>query len=110
MATGCTGRSFAGQNVIKARFYAAQVKGCGTKVCGGVLGRQLFDALVADLHRRNEKKEKTVHRALLSELAAVTHIADVAVAVEQSAQRSSVSRVTGVAIVPAVSRDEAVFE
>jgi hypothetical protein len=41
---------------------------------------------------------------------AVTHIADVTVAVEQSALRSSASRVTGVAIVPAVSRDEAVSD
>jgi hypothetical protein len=35
---------------------------CGTE-CDGVLDEQLFDALVTDLHRRNEKKEKTVHRA-----------------------------------------------
>ena len=86
------------------------MKGGGTKVCGGVLCEQLFDTLVIHLHRRNEKKEKRVHRALQSELAAATHIADVAAAVEQSAERSSASRATGVAIVPAVSHDEAVFE
>ena len=39
----------------------------------------------------------------MSELVAVTHIADVTVAVEQSALGSSASRVTGVAIVPAPS-------
>ena len=94
LATGCTGGPFAGQNATKARFHAAQVKGGGIKVCDGVLDEQLFDALVTNLHRRNEKKEKTVRRALLSELAAVTHIADVAVAVEQSAQRSSASHDT----------------
>ena len=82
MAAGCTGGPCAGQNTTKARFHAAQVKSGDIKVCDGVLGEQLFDALVTDLHQRNEKKEKTVHRALLGELAAVTHIADVAVAVE----------------------------
>ena len=51
-----------------------------------------------------------VHRALLSERAAATHIADVAAAVKQSAQRSSASHFTGVAIFPAVSSHEAGFE
>ena len=51
-------------------------------------------AIATNLHRGNKPTEKTVHRALLSELAAVTHIADVAVAVEQSAQRSSASHDT----------------
>ena len=87
LAAGCTGGPFAGHNATKARFHAAQVKGGGIKVCDGVLGEQLFDALVTDLHRGNEKTETTIHSALLSELAAVTHIANVAVAVEQSAQR-----------------------
>ena len=103
LAGGCSGGPFAGHTATKARFHAAQVKGGGIKVCDGVLGEQLFDALVTDLHRGNEKTETTIHRALLSELAAVTHIANVAVAVEQSAQRFSASRVTGVAIVPAPS-------
>ena len=57
---------------------SASEGGGGIKVCDGVLDEQLFDALVTNLPRRNEKKEKTVRRALLSELAAVTHIADVA--------------------------------
>ena len=84
------------------------MKDGGIKVCDGVLDEQLFGALITDLHRLNEKKEKTVHRALLGELAATTHTADVAVTVEQSAQRPSASRATGVAIVPTVSHDEAV--
>ena len=110
LATGCTVGPLTGQNATKARFHAAQVTGSGIKVCDGVLCEQLFDALVTDLHRRNEKTEKTGYRALLSELAAAAHIADVAVAVNQSAQRSSASHATGVAISPAVSRDEAAFE
>ena len=85
------------------------MKGGSIKVCDSVLGDQPFGALVTDLYRRNEKKENTVHRALLSELAAATHIADIAVALEQSAQRSSASHFTGVTIFPAFSRDEAVF-
>ena len=103
-------RPFAAQNATEARLHAAQVKGGGIKVCDGVPGEQLFDALVTDLHRRNEKKEKTPHHALLSELAAATHITDVAVTAEQSAQRSLAPHFTGVAIFPAVSRGEAVFE
>ena len=110
LAVGCTGGPFAGQNATEARFRVAQVKGGGIRVCDGVFDEQLFDVLATDLHRRNEKKGKTVHRALLIGLVAATHIADVAVAVEQSAQRSSASHVAGVAIFPAVSRDEAVFE
>ena len=110
LADGCTGGPFAGKNANKARFHAAHEKGDGIKVCGGMLDEQLFDTLVTDLHRRNEKKENTVHRALLSELAAATHIADVAITAEQSAQRSLAPHFTGVAIFPAVSRGEAVFE
>ena len=107
LAAGCTGGAFVEQNATMARFHAAQVKGGDIKVCNGVLDEQPFDALVTNLHRRNEKKEKTVHRALLSELAATTRIADMAVSAEQSVQCSSASRDTGVAIFPAVSRDEA---
>ena len=97
MAAGCTGGPFAEPNATKARSHAAQVKGGagtgGIRVCGGVLDEQLLDALVTDLHRsrRNEKKEKTVHRALLSELAAAAHTADVTVTAEQSAQHPSAS-------------------
>ena len=86
------------------------MKGGGTKVCDGVLGEQLFGAPVTDLQCHNEKKEEMVNRALLSEPATATHIADVTVAAEQSAQRSRASRFTGVAIVSAVFRDETVFD
>ena len=48
LAAGCTGGPFAGQNETKARFHAAQVKGGCTKVCDGVPGEQLSDALVTD--------------------------------------------------------------
>ena len=64
LAAGCTGGPFAGHDANKARFHAAQVKGGGTQVCGGVLDEQLFDTLVTDLDWRNEKKGKAVHRAL----------------------------------------------
>ena len=109
LAAVCTGGPFSGQNATKARFHAAQVKSGDIKVCDGVLDEQLSDTLVTDIHRRNEKREKAVHRALLNALAAATHIADVAVAVEQSAQCSPASHVTGVGDI-SVSRDEAVFE
>ena len=53
MTGGCSGGPFSGKNATRARFHAAQVKGGGIKVCGGVLDEHLFDALVADLHRRS---------------------------------------------------------
>ena len=49
LAAGCTGGPFTGHDATKARFHAAQVKNGGTKVCGGVLDKKLFDTLVTDL-------------------------------------------------------------
>ena len=46
-----------------ASTHRLQVKGGGIKVCDGVLDKHIFDALVADLHRRNTLVDCSGHCA-----------------------------------------------
>ena len=78
---------------------------CGTECDQGTRHglRRRYMRFPGQLNYHNANKDKSVQYLLLSEFPAATHIAHLAVVAEHNAQRSSPSRVAGVAIVSRLS-------